>query len=248
MSESKNNVNFSPNSKEIEVKKMSDILLIILSIFSVLIQLPLLFIPAGRWDWIEAWIYLLMFYVFITCDMLLINKKNPQLLINRMKTKKSGITKAQGSDKWLLPLISINFIGIFLIPAFDVRYSWSRISIYVEIAGFVLLAVAFYFLFRSMLDNAYASKVLDIRKEGGQKVIDTGSYAIVRHPMYTGFMIMGFGVTLGLGSWFGLIPAVILTALLIARISYEERMLIEGLEGYEEYKKKVKYKLIPKVF
>lgn len=242
MSKSNNNIEVK------EPKKLSSVLLVILSIVSVLIQMPLFFIPAGRWDWIEAWIYLIIYFIFMTSNVLILNRKNPEVLINRMKTKKEGMKGIKGSDKWLFPLISIVFIGVFLLPSFDVRYGWSVVPFYIKIVGFILLAVAFYFLFRSMLENAYASKVLDIRKESGHKVIDTGPYAIVRHPMYTGFSLMGFGIALGLGSWWTLILATMSTVLLALRISFEEKMLTEQLEGYLEYKKKVKSRLIPKIY
>jgi protein-S-isoprenylcysteine O-methyltransferase Ste14 len=247
MIESNGHTEGSPSEVK-EPKKMSSILLIILSIISVLIQMPLFFIPAGRWDWIEAWIYLIIYFIFMTSNVLILNKKNPEVLINRMKTKKEGMKGKKGSDKWLFPLISIVFIGLFLLPAFDFRYDWSIVPVYVEIGGFLLLAIAFYILFRSMRDNAYASKVLDVRKESGHKVIDTGTYSIVRHPMYTGFSIMGFGLALGLGSWWTLILAILAVVLLALRIFFEEKMLSEELEGYVEYKKKVKYKLLPKIY
>ena len=247
MIESNDHVEGSPSEVK-EPKKMSSVLLIILTIISVLIQMPLLFIPAGRWDWIEAWIYLIIYFIFMTSNVLILNKKNPEVLINRIKTKKESMKGKKGSDKWLFPLISIVFIGLFLLPAFDFRYSWSIVPVYVEIGGFIFLAISFYVLFRAMRDNAYASKVLDIRKESGHKVIDTGSYAVVRHPMYTGFSIMGFGLALGLGSWWTLILAILAVVLLALRIFFEEKMLTEELEGYLEYKKKVKYKLIPKIY
>ena len=97
------------------------------------------------------------------------------------------------------------------------------------------------------MDNAFASKVLDIREDKGHKLIDTGSYAIVRHPMYTGFLLMFLGVPFLLGSWYTLIPAILFAILILTRIKFEEEMLIEGLPGYEEYKKRVKYKIIPKI-
>ena len=247
MTESKNQVDSSPFKIE-EPKKLSSVLIVILSIISVLIQMPLFFIPAGRWDWIEAWIYLIIYFIFMTSNVLILNKKNPEVLVNRMKTKKKGMKGMKGSDKWLFPLISIIFIGLFLLPSFDVRYGWSLVLFYIKIVGYLLLTIAFYFLHRSMLANAYASKVLDVRKESGHKVIDTGPYAIVRHPMYTGFSIMGFGLALGLGSWWTLILAVISVGLLALRISFEEKMLSEELNGYLEYKKKVKFKLIPKIY
>jgi len=229
-------------------KPLNTTLMIVLSLFSVIFQLPLLFLPAKRWDWIEAWAYLIFFYIFMLAQILILNKKNPQVLRNRMNTKKSGLTKAEGADRWILPLISIDFLALFLIPGFDEGNGWSDVPIPVEIIGFLILGVSFYILYRSMLDNAFASKVLDIRKDSGHKVIDTGSYGIVRHPMYTGFLLMGFGLSLALGSWYALIPAALFIVILVIRIKYEEKMLIEGLEGYEEYQAKVKYKLFPKIY
>ncbi len=229
-------------------KPLNTTLLIVLSLLSIIFQLPFLFLPAKRWDWIEAWVYLIFFFITMLAQTLILNKKNPQVLRNRMNAKKSGLTKAEGADKWILPLLSIDFLALFLIPGFDEGNNWSDVPIYVEIIGFLILGVAFYILYRSMLDNAFASKVLDIRKDGGHKVIDTGSYGVVRHPMYTGFLLMGFGLSLALGSWYALIPAALFIVILVMRIKYEEEMLIEGLEGYEEYQLKVKYKLFPKIY
>ena len=231
-----------------ENKPLNTTLLIVSSLLSIIFQLPFLFLPAKRWDWIEAWVYLIFFFILMLAQTLILNKKNPQVLRNRMKTKKSGLTKAEGADKWILPLLSINFLALFLIPGFDEGNNWSDVPIYVEIIGFLILGVSFYILYRSMLDNAFASKVLDIRKDSGHKVIDTGSYGVVRHPMYTGFLLMGFGLSLALGSWYALIPAALFIVILVMRIKYEEEMLIEGLEGYEEYQLKVKYKLFPKIY
>jgi protein-S-isoprenylcysteine O-methyltransferase Ste14 len=247
MAERAHDLDESPSESNIS-KRINPALLVLLSIVSVLIQMPLLFLPVGRWDWIEAWIYLIIYFIFMTSNVLILNKKNPEVLINRMKTKKEGMKGRTGSDKWLFPLLSIVFIGLFLLPAFDARYGWSIVPFYIKILGFVLLSIAFYFLFRSMLENAYASKVLDVKKESGHKVIETGPYAIVRHPMYTGFSLMGFGLALGLGSWWTLILAALAMGLLAFRISFEEKMLSKELEGYLEYKEKVKYKLIPKIY
>ena len=99
-----------------------------------------------------------------------------------------------------------------------------------------------------MLENAYASKVLDIREDMGQKLIDTGPYAIVRHPMYSGFSLMVISIALGLGSWYALFPAILAIIFLGIRIKYEEAMLMEGLEGYKDYKQRIKFKMIPKLF
>ena len=180
---------------------------------------------------------------FIIIITVVLNKKNPEVLRNRMKAKKESFSKPAGSDKYILPVLGIVFCLVFVVPSFDYRYNWSTVPIYVEILGFLILVLSFYLLFRSMLENAYASKVLDIRQN--QKLIDTGLYAHVRHPMYSGYSLMLIGVPLGLGSWYALIPAILCVGILLTRCKFEEQMLIEGLEGYEDYMKRVKYRLIP---
>jgi len=122
------------------------------------------------------------------------------------------------------------------------------VRILVKILGFIGVAFGLIIIFLVMKENAFASKVVRIDKEGGQKVISTGSYAIVRHPMYTGFLLMFFGLAIALGSLFGLIPTAIITILIIIRIPLEEKVLYEGLEGYTEYTEKVKCRLIPKIW
>lgn len=231
-----------------EVKKLSNGLLLLLGLLGTGIQIPLLMLPAGTWMWIEGWIYLLFFFIYMSANFFHVNMKNPTVLINRMKTKKES-AKAHGSesDRWLMPILSLIFIATYLVPAFDERYGWTELNIAFIIMGFVFLGLGLSLIYRVMLENAYASKVLDIREDQGHKLIDTGLYAKVRHPMYTGFTIMFLGIPLSLNSWFGLIPVFLFVVFIYVRIGYEEEMLVDGLEGYEEYRQKVKYKLIPKL-
>jgi len=247
--------------KKIE-RKFSNPILVILTLFATVIQMPFLFWPSGTLSWLEGWIYLVIFFISFSLIFIVLNHKNPEILINRMKMKKESIrkkkekvtddnkiiVKASGTDKIILPLFGIFFLAVFVIPAFDRRFNWSTIWIWSEIIGFVLLPLSFYIIYRVMLENAYASKVLDIRADSGQKLIDTGPYAIVRHPMYSGFALMVISIALGLGSWYALFPAILAIIFLGIRIKYEEAMLMKGLEGYKEYKKKVKFKLIPKIY
>jgi protein-S-isoprenylcysteine O-methyltransferase Ste14 len=242
--------------------KFNNPLLVILTLFATAIQMPLLFWPAGTIYWLEGWIYLVIFFITFSLILIALNNKNPEILINRMKMKKESmrkkkgtvpdanknIAKASGTDKIILPLFGILFLAVFVIPAFNRRFNWSIIWIWSEIIGFVLLLISFYIIYRVMLENAYASKVLDIRKDSGQILIDTGPYAIVRHPMYSGFGLMVISIALGLGSWYALFPAILAIIFLGIRIKYEEAMLMEGLEGYKEYTNRVKYKLIPKLY
>jgi protein-S-isoprenylcysteine O-methyltransferase Ste14 len=247
--------------KEIE-GKFNNPLLVIITLFAAVIQMPFLFWPAGTIYWLEGWIYLVIFFISFSLILVALNNKNPEILLNRMKMKKESIRKkkekvpdandniikASGTDKVLLPLFGIFFLAVFVIPAFDRRFNWSTIWIWSEIIGFILLPISFYIIYRVMLENAYASKVLDIRKDSGQILIDTGPYAIVRHPMYSGFGLMVISIALGLGSWYALFPAILAIIFLGIRIKYEEAMLMEGLEGYKEYTNRVKYKLIPKLY
>ena len=157
--------------------------------------------------------------------------------------KKEGFSKPAGSDKVILPILGVLFMLFFILPSFDYRFGWSSVPIFLKVIGFLILAISFYIIHRSMLENAYASKVLDIRQ--GQKLIDTGLYAHVRHPMYSGFSLMSIGIPLGLGSWYALIPALLCIGVILIRCRFEEKMLIEGLDGYEDYMKRVKYRIIP---
>ena len=186
----------------------------------------------------------------MTISYYLINKKNPRVLRNRSKVKKVGITEktksSAGSDKFIMPFLSIGFIGALLLPPFDYRYKWTPIHFLGEIIGLIIMNAGLIVMVIAMVQNAYASKLLDINKD--QKLIDTGLYGHVRHPLYTGAILMILGVPIALGSGISLIPAAIGTLAILIRIKFEEKMLIEGMEGYDDYRNRVKYKLIPKIY
>jgi len=211
----------------------------------------IIFFPlSGGWAWIEAWLFIISFVINMTISFLLINKKNPRVLRNRMKVKKVGITEktksSAGSDKFILPILAIGFVGTFILPAFDYRYQWSSIYFIVEIISLGVTNIGLIIMDIAMVQNAYASKLLDINKD--QKLIDTGLYSHVRHPLYSGAALMMLGLPIALGSWISLIPAIIGVISLIIRIKFEEEMLIKGMDGYDEYRTRVKYKLIPKIY
>jgi len=210
----------------------------------------ILFPLAQDWSWIEAWLFIISFVINMTISFYLTNKKNPRVLRNRMKVKKVGITEktksSARSDLFIMPLLSIGFIGAIIIPPFDHHFQWSPIPFIVEIIGLIILNAGLIIMDIAMLQNAYASKILDINK--GQKLIDTGLYGHVRHPLYTGAILMALGLPIALGSLISLIPAAIVVLALIIRIKYEEKMLIKGMDGYDEYRTQIKYKLIPKIY
>ena len=217
-----------------------------ISVIFIIIFFPL----AQDWSWIEAWLFTISFVINMTISFYLINKKNPRVLRNRMKVKKVGVTEktksSAGSDKFILPILAIGFIGAILLPVFDYRNQWSTIPFTVEIIGLVVTNIGLIIMDVAMVQNAYASKLLDISKD--QKLIDTGLYSHVRHPLYSGAVLMILGMPIALGSWISLIPAAVGVLSLIIRIKFEEEMLIKGMDGYIEYRTRVKYKLIPKIY
>ena len=210
----------------------------------------ILFPLAQDWLWSEAWLFIISFVINMTISFYFINKKNPRVLRNRMKVKKVGITEktksSAGSDKFIIPLLSIGFIGALLLPVFDYRNQWSPIPFMVEIVGLVILNIGLIIMDIAMVQNAYASKILDINKD--QKLIDTGLYGRVRHPLYSGAVLLILGLPIALGSWISLIPAALGVLAIIIRIKFEEEMLIKGMVGYIEYRTRVKCKLIPKIY
>ncbi len=231
----------------------------IIMLFPVWVTLAfgLFLFPASKWawDWWEAWTVIGSMAVIITIGYAIINKKNPRVIRNRAKFKKVGVTKetkkSAGSDWFIMPLMTIGFLGAFVYPALEKRFTFTApypfpIPLWAEIIGFVLMIFGFAFLMTAQAQNAFASKILDINKE--QKLIDTGLYGKVRHPLYSGAFFWAIGTPLALGSIVGLAGSFLVILSLLIRIKFEEEMLIKGMEGYDEYRKRVKYKLIPGIY
>jgi protein-S-isoprenylcysteine O-methyltransferase Ste14 len=234
-------------------KPLSFFIILLIPLYVGVIFALIVFPLAGDWLWVEGWVFVSLFAVFGFIIAYILNKRNPRVIRNRLKFRKEKkmedkeSEKASSSDKFIFPIFIIAFISLFVIPDLDHRFNWSgAFLVWLEIVGFVLLGVGLYIVYLAQLQNAYASKVLDIRED--QKLIDTGLYAHVRHPLYSGMLGFIVGIPLGLGSWWALIPAVFCVLGLVIRIKFEEKMLLTGLEGYKEYRERVKYKLIPKIY
>ena len=225
-------------------------LMLILPLYIVGIMAVALLPAAGDWGWLEAWIFIITFSVNMTIGFLVINKENPRVLRNRMKVKKEGLTavtkQSAGSDRWVMPLMSIGFFGALILPAVAHRYGWPTLPLWLEFVGILLTNLGAGLMNIAMLQNAYASKLLDIKQE--QVLIDTGLYGRVRHPLYSGAVLLVFALPIALGSLWALIPAAIAALTLVMRIKFEEDMLVKGMEGYVDYQKRVKYKLIPWIY
>jgi protein-S-isoprenylcysteine O-methyltransferase Ste14 len=204
----------------------------------------LIFLPAGTFDYWEAWVFIA---VFLACNLsitvwLAIN--DPQLLERRMRAGPAAETER--SQKIIVTIAILSFAVAVLIPALDHRFGWSDVSTSVVILGNALIAISyigFYFVFR---ENTYGAAT--IRVEENQSVISTGPYAIVRHPMYDAALILMLGIPLALGSWWGLLAFAPGIPALVWRILDEERVLKRDLPGYEEYTQRAPYRLIPGLF
>jgi len=209
-----------------------------------------IFPVAGDWSWFEGWAYTIAFAINIGLSYAIINQKNPRVLRNRAKLKKEGLTnatrKSAGSDYIILPIMGLGFLGALIVPGLEHRFTGTSLPLTLIIIGLVLSNVGSVIMSFAMLQNAFASKILDINKD--QVLVDTGLYAYVRHPMYSGAVLMIMALPVALSSWWGLIPASVAVLSLLIRIKPEESMLIAGMDGYIEYQSRVKYKLIPGIY
>jgi len=223
---------------------MKRLKLIITMLFSIPFVIAflgaLLFLPAGDIYWINGWMLIasMVFYLLLVFIYFMI--KDPSTL-----EKRSKLSSDKG-DNLYLTVIGFLFLALLLLPTFDYRFNWSQIPFFVSWIGFTGLIISYLILFFVMRENSFASKGVMIHE--GQKVIDTGPYALVRHPMYMGALIMCISIPLTLSSLISLVPAIFIPFIFALRIRKEEELLFRELPGYDAYREKVKYKLIPKIW
>lgn len=217
--------------------------------FFYLLFFPLiLFSLAGDFRWTEGWIYSVIFLLMSFGTLFYLYFHDPELLKERFG---SPIQQTQKPwDKVLLSLFFVEFIVWFAIMPLDARrYAWSPpFPLWLRALGAFLQIVATYLVFEAMRENTFAAPVVKMQKERGQKVISTGLYAIVRHPMYAGATLLFISAPLLLGSIIGLALGLVLILTIGARSVGEEAMLKEELDGYRDYMRKVKWRMIPYVF
>jgi len=202
----------------------------------------LLFLPAGRLDWMEAWAFIGAYGLFLTAYAVWGLWKDPEQLRERSQPAQN----TKGWDKVILAAYTVCLLGTFVVCGLDAgRFQWSQMPLTLKIIGWIGLAVAAALIFWSLAVNTYLSRVARIQDDRGQVVISDGPYGIVRHPMYLGIIILFLGSSLALGSWWALIPSGIISILFIIRTAKEDRMLQEELAGYKEYTHRVRYRLFP---
>jgi protein-S-isoprenylcysteine O-methyltransferase Ste14 len=204
----------------------------------------LLFGAAGTIAWPGAWAFLAILFGFSVAMTWIIARDDPALLAQRLK-----LPIQRGQQHWdqiLMAMFTALFIGWLPLMAIDARrYRWSAVPAWIQWIGGAAIIVSFGLCYRVFRENTYLAPVVRIQRERGHHVIDSGPYGIVRHPLYASVMIFFPGVTLLLGSWYGLIVAALMMALLVVRTSLEDQMLQRELEGYADYAAKVRFRLIP---
>lgn len=198
----------------------------------------LLFLPAWTFKYMGAWLFIALLFIPMLILGVVLLIKAPELLEKRLNAKEK-----QKAQKGVLALSGLMFPIGFLLSALDFRFGWSKVPLWLVIVASVLFLIGYALYAEVMRENAYLSRTVEIQK--GQKVISTGLYGVVRHPMYLATLFMFLPLPLILGSFWGLIPFAIYPVVIIIRIINEEKVLTAGLDGYAEYKKKVKYRLIP---
>ncbi len=198
----------------------------------------MLFLPAGTMNYSNGWLFILLLFVpmFLLGGWLWI--RNPELLAKRLNSKEN-----ENEQKKVVSLSLIIFIVGFIVSALDYRFRLTYLPLCVTIIGSVLLLVSYGLYAEVMRENTYLSRTVEVQED--QKVIDTGLYSVVRHPMYFATTLLFLSFPLVLGSGIGFVIFLAQPFLLVKRIRNEEEVLEKGLEGYTEYKQKVKYRLIP---
>ncbi|UCE90276.1 MAG: isoprenylcysteine carboxylmethyltransferase family protein [Pseudomonadota bacterium] len=205
--------------------------------------------PAGTWRWWEAWVLVGLWAVFGVVMTNYLLRHDPALLAERLKLV--PLHKDQKHwDKVLMLAFLVAGIGLYIVPGFDVvRFGWSEaLPLWMQVVAMFIHLPCFVMLGWVMRENTYLSQVVRIDEERDHRVITTGPYALVRHPMYTVTIVLLFAVPVALGSRFALVLAVFLTGLLIVRTCFEDRTLHAELPGYPEYVKQTRYRLLPGVW
>jgi len=226
-------------------KTLSKVIKFIRLIFSIGLFLALFFLPAGTLNWPEAWILIVLYLVSILGLVIWLKKNDPDLLKERSQRKKNVKTW----DRVLMFVFTFSLMGLLCVAGLDaVRFRWSNVPLILKIIGFLGFVPGFILGFWAMRVNTYLSDAVRIQEDRGHKVCRTGPYKYVRHPMYTGIIFVMLCLPFALGSFFALIPAIIIVALFVIRTSLEDKTLQEELPGYKEYTKTVRFKLIPRVW
>jgi protein-S-isoprenylcysteine O-methyltransferase Ste14 len=211
------------------------------AILAVPVLWAVLFLPAGTLAYWQAWIYLAILLVPMFLVFRYLLRKNPGLLERRMKMREKEATQQR-----VVGLGAVYFLVAFLLPGLDKRWGWSVVPMWLVIVADLIVILGYGVFILVLRENQYAARTIQV--EEGQPVISSGPYAVVRHPMYLGVMLMYLASPLALGSYWALLPCVLIVPILVVRIANEEKTLERELKGYLEYKQKTWYRILPGIW
>ena len=217
---------------------------VITSIIGLVVFGLVLFLPAWTFNYWQAWVFIAVFAISTWVPSIYLGLKNPAALKRRMRAGPAAETRPV--QKVIVSIAFLSLPAVMIFGAFDHRFGWSLVPAAISVIGDALVAIGLGITMLVVIQNSYAAA--NITVEAGQKVISTGLYGHVRHPMYVGVLIMMAGIPLALGSWWGLAILIPTVIGLVFRILDEEKMLKQELDGYSEYTQKVHYRLIPYVW
>jgi protein-S-isoprenylcysteine O-methyltransferase Ste14 len=204
----------------------------------------LIFVAASTFHYWQAWTFLAVYFGWSVMITLYLMRRDPGLLERRMRG--GPIAEKRTTQRIIMSYVSLGFIGLIVVPALDHRFGWSHMPPYAALAGDLLLFLGWLAILFVFKENTFSSATIELASE--QRVVTTGPYALVRHPMYAGALLMLAGIPIALGSWWGLLVLVAMLPALIWRLIDEEKFLARNLPGYFEYREKVRYRLIPRVW
>lgn len=226
-------------------KKFSKLKDTVRIIAAIIFLLAILFVPAGTLNWPEAWLLLVLYFLVVGGLLIWLKKNDPELLKERRSVRKD----VKSWDKKIILAYTIFLLIMLALAGLDaVRFRWSRVPLVWKAIGYIGFIPAATLGFWTFKQNTYLAQYVRIQKDRSHRVITTGPYKYVRHPMYVGVILFILCMPLVLGSLYSFIPALIIIILFIIRTSLEDKTLQEELEGYQDYARRVRYKLIPGLF
>jgi protein-S-isoprenylcysteine O-methyltransferase Ste14 len=238
------NVSSQPNEKPAAIGLSLKTLLSIVA--GVLFMVAVLFIPAGRPDWVMGWAFIGLHLVYFAINMTVLVRKNPDLIAERLRYTTAD---TKGWDKVFTLVSAPFFIGSWIVAGLGMRFGWTpQLALATQFTALAFVALGYGLFGWAMVSNPFFSRVVRIQNDRGHTVATGGPYRYVRHPGYVGFTIASLGTPLALGSLWALIPAALAVIALVVRTALEDRTLHEELPGYAEYATRVRYRLLPGIW
>ncbi len=213
-------------------------------VFMTAVSMLAIFGLAKTFDYRQGWLYVAVYVAGSLLTMLYLMKHDPALLQRRLRS--GPLAEPSMTQRIIMLFVSIGYFALLVVPALDHRWGWSDVPAAVSILGAALLAAGLGVVFLVYRQNTFTAAT--VRVEAGQHVISSGPYGIVRHPMYTGMLLMFFGTPLTLGSYWAVLVTVAMIPFLIWRLFNEEKLLARDLPGYADYQKRVRWRLAPGLF